>query len=429
MSTSTLHQPNSLPSPSGGKQWECPQCTVVNDSHQLNCTVCCQGSNPYHGNKTDLTQQLLKAQEKRLQGVQVKRSIGDKVISLFSGWTCPVCTRSLSRIELVGLDSCPTCGCLIDSGKPSKDIHTSTNSSESKVSSSGLSIKSIFRSFLPQAKTAQPPLPPPLSDGLGTETSVDNAADEHRESEQMIVVKDIQDQFGTTISPVDPCVYTRDRQSLVPTPSPSIDSGTCTMSDTTSQTTPSPPINQDQLESVQQQQYNTPITCTEGATDQIWRCKVCSTINRALPGQHKCYVCNIGNAPENITQLLNGEGSFSLPSQPRVDTVNNRTSHYSFPIGDRTNSQHSALRHNPQLVYTDGVSEKRPSRPTQLLTEANNITRTQRTKLKSFSEDDLITPTPQKQCTQLFEVTRQEDVQRANQIYDGIQRFCRKVRM
>ena len=87
------------------------------------------------------------------------------------------------------------------------------------------------------------------------------------------------------------------------------------------------------------------------------------------------------------------------------------------------------MRHNPQLVYTDGVSERRPSRPTQLLAEANNINRTQRTKLKSFSEDDLITPTPQKQCTQLFEVTRQEDVQRANQIYDGIKRFCLEVRM
>ena len=325
--------PQSLPSPSGGKQWECSRCTMVNDSHQLNCTVCCRGSNPYHGNKTDLTQQLLKAQEKRLKGIQVKRSIGNKVISWFSGWTCPVCTRSLSRIEVARLDSCPSCNCPIDSIKPSGSV-------------------------FPQAKAAQSP---PLKDDLETETSVGNAAQEHRESEQMIVVRDIQEQFGTTISPIDPCVYTRDSQSLVHTPLPSIDYGTCTMSDTTSQIAPSPPINQDEPDSVQQQPYNTPIT--------------------------------------------------SSPSQHRVDPIKKK----SFPTDDRANSQYSVVHHNPQLVCTDSVSERRPSRPTQLLTEANNITKAQRTKLKSFSEDDLITPTPQKQYTQLFEVTGQEDVHKESQ--------------
>ena len=84
---------------------------------------------------------------------------------------------------------------------------------------------------------------------------------------------------------------------------------------------------------------------------------------------------------------------------------------------------------NPQPVSADDVSERRPSWPTQLLTEANNITRVRRTKLKSFSEEDLATPTPQKLYTQLLEVTRQEDVQRAKEIYDGIRKFCLEVRM
>ena len=419
---SQSHGPSSL---SEGQTWECPQCTTINKSHHLNCVSCYASSNPFHGDKTDLARQLAEEQERRYSEAQrqsIKRPFGGKLRSIITGWTCPICSTVVSRIDLLSFNHCPACEHPFDPPKSSNEANnSSSNSSE-------FSIKKMFGlgSFFTKPKEVKQS-PPTTLDNPGTSVDADRHRKSKQDSERMVLVSKVGNEFlDITISPV--AVDPEERGSLVPTPSPSIDSGTCTMSDTSSQIVPPP--DHSQPDSGIQQQYNPPVRCTEPVGDQIWRCKVCSTINRALPGQQKCYVCNIGNAPDNIALIVNGERSFSLPSPQVVETINNQTrSHYSFPNDRVASSRYGGVYPSPHPIHTDGVSERGATRPTQLITDANNVTRTlkPRTRTLSRSQEDIATPTPQKQCTQLIEVTRQEDVHKANQIYEGIRRFCLEV--
>ena len=85
--------------------WTCSACTTVNSDHNVNCTVCLSAK---PGEKLDLRRE----QEAVLTKGKVERSLGERVLSLFSrrplDWRCPVCTNKNGGYYT----NCTACGFL-----------------------------------------------------------------------------------------------------------------------------------------------------------------------------------------------------------------------------------------------------------------------------------------------------------------------------
>lgn len=392
---------------SEGQDWACPRCTALNSSHNVNCQACIEGRNPHHGN-TDNLKELVLEQEKWFSQAtpKVERSITDRFKNFLGGWTCPVCKID-HRFGIK--NSCTTCGHSLDPVKPVKPPKPK-HSLKSQKSSSSTSIGNVFESIRGSFFNGHKK-PISVSD-LSTDSHLypSSSVDKHRHTGMVLVSKDEHGITDETIS----FELTQRGEDLLPHSQPtrpsSIDSGTCTMSDITSQTSHLEPSDS---------RYNSPILCTDLSKEAAWKCTVCSAFNRAVIGQLKCYVCNIGDAPRDIVPLLiqpNG-------NHQAIEVTNNET---------RLQNP-SPLNVSPQPVHRDGptntssseLSTHIKSRPKKLpnITEANNETKLHR----RSSWGDQCSPSPAKNRTQLMECKRMEETNKASEKYESIRRQCIQV--
>ena len=377
---------------SDGQDWACPKCTTINSTNNVNCQACTEGRNPHHGN-TDNLKELVIEQEKWFSQAapKVERSITDRFKTLLGGWTCPICSVH-HRFD----NSCTACGHSLDPVKPVKPPKQSQSLKSQKSISFGNMFQSIRGSFFNGNKK------PVLASNLSTDSHLypypypSSSVDKHRHTGMMVLVS--KDEHGITDETIsleqggEDCL-----PHIQPRPT-SIDSGTYTMSDITSQASHLEPSDS---------RYNSPVSCTDLSKEAAWKCTVCSAFNRAVIGQLKCYVCNIGDAPRDIVPLLIQQKEY----HQAIEVTNNEIS--------------------PQPVHRDGPtnssgqSADRKRRPTVLLhlTEANNETKLHR---RSSWGDDC-TPSPAKNCTQLMECKRREETSRANENYDRIRQHCIRV--
>ena len=376
---------------SDGQDWACPRCTTINSTNNVNCQACTEGRNPHHGN-TDNLKELVIEQEKWFSQAapKVERSITDRFKTLLEGWTCPICSVH-HRFD----NSCTACGHSLD---PVKPVKPPKQSQSLKSISFGNVFQSIRGSFFKKPVSAS---------NLSTDSHLypypypSSSVDKHRHTGLVLVSKDEHGITDETIS------LEQEGEDCFPHIQPrptSIDSGTYTMSDITSQASHLEPSDS---------RYNSPISCTDLSKEAAWKCTVCSAFNRAVIGQVKCYVCNIGDAPRDIVPLLIQQKEY----HQAIEVTNNEIS--------------TPQIVSPQPVHHDGPtnssgqSTDRKRRPTVLLhlTEANNETKLHR---RSSWGDDC-TPSPAKNCTQLMECKRREETSRANENYDRIRQHCIRV--
>ncbi|XP_064405506.1 uncharacterized protein LOC135350589 isoform X2 [Halichondria panicea] len=377
---------------SDGQDWACPRCTAINSTNNVNCQACTEGRNPHHGN-TDNLKELVIEQEKWFSQAapKVERSITDRFKTFLGGWTCPVC-----KIDQRFGNSCTTCG---HSLNPVKSVKPPKQSLKSQKSSSTTSLGNVFQSirgsFIFNSNKK-----PVSASNLSTDTHLypypSSSVDKHRHTGMMVLVS--KDEHGITDETIsleqggEDCL-----PHIQPRPT-SIDSGTYTMSDITSQASHLEPSDS---------RYNSPVSCTDLSKEAAWKCTVCSAFNRAVIGQLKCCVCNIGDAPRDIVPLL----------------IQQKEYHQAIEVTNNEISPQPVHRNGP--TNSSGQSADRKRRRTMLLhlTEANNETKLHR---RSSWGDDC-TPSPAKNCTQLMECKRREEISRANENYDRIrQHYIRK---
>lgn len=356
-----------------------------------------EGKNPHHrGTATELVIEQNKRHQEATQNVE--RSITDKVRTFVGGWTCPVCGKN-TRFD----NYCTACDYALDPVKQSPKHSQKSQKSNKMLTNILGSLRGTF------------------GNKPNHGTSVDK-------SDKLVLVTNkggkISDQ---TISPS----FLQENEERFPklnlSPEPSLDSGHCTMSDTTSQI--------DQPTSEIEEDCSSPIACSEATAQSSWTCPTCKAVNLATIGQHKCYVCNIGTAPVNIVPLLPSQDRRHTNleitnNDPRLHNPQNQASTHKND-SERIPSFSSPKMVSKEPVQCDGptlkisdIPKQRPSKLTHLhVMEANNNP----TQLQRRSIGDECCPSPAKNCTQLMVVKLREEATEADKHYKEIRESCLKV--